>query len=61
MANKRKRIVIPLVISIIIGFTLVSNSKLENTRNIDMLQLIVFGMALGVLIVNLKTTYFDKQ
>jgi hypothetical protein len=59
--NKRKRILIPLVLMIIIGGFLISNSELENTRLLDIAQLVVLGMLLGVLLTNLKATYWNKK
>jgi len=59
--NNRKKITIPLILIIIIGGFLISNSELENTRLVDIAQLIVFGMLLGVLIANLKTAYWNKK
>ncbi len=59
--NNRKRIIIPLVLMIIIGSFLISNSELENTRLVDIAQLVVFGVLLGVLIANLKTIFGKKN
>ena len=53
--NNRKRIVIPLVLVIILVTSLLSNNTLENTRLIDMVQLVALGVLLGVLIANLKS------
>ena len=59
--NKGKRIVMPLVLIIIIGSFLISNSELENTRFVDIAQLVVLGMLFGVLLAILKTTYWNKK
>jgi len=59
--DNRKRIIIPLALMIIIGSFLISNSELENTRLVDIAQLIAFGMLLGVLIGNLKTIFGKKN
>ncbi len=59
--NNRKKITIPLVLIIIIGGFLISNSELENTRLVDIAQLVVFGMLLGVLISNLKAIFRKKN
>lgn len=59
--NNRKRIVIPLVLMIVIASFLISNSELENTRLVDIAQLVVFGILLGVFITNLKTVFWKKK
>lgn len=59
--NNRKRIIIPIAVMVIIGSSLISNNELENARLIDMAQLVVIGMLLGVLIANLKSILWDKK
>ena len=59
--NDKKRIIIPLILLIVIGTSLTSNSELANTRNIDIVQLVVFGILLGVFIANLKTVFWNKE
>ena len=56
----RKKIFIPLVLLIIIGSFLLSDAELGTTRAVDIVQLIVFGMLLGVLIVNLVAKFRKK-
>ena len=58
--KERNKIIIPLVLMIILGGFLLSNSELANTRAVAIVQLIVSGMLLGILIVNLKAL-FDKK
>ena len=59
--NDKKRIIIPLILLIVIGTSLTSNSELANTRNVDIVQLVVFGILFGVFIANLKTVFWNKE
>ena len=59
--NDKKQIIIPLILLIVIGTSLTSNSELANTRNIDIVQLVVFGILLGVFIANLKRVFWNKK
>jgi hypothetical protein len=61
MMKNRKRIIIPIAVMLIIGGSLTSNNELENARLIDIVQLIVIGMLLGILIANLKTIFWNKK
>jgi hypothetical protein len=59
--KNRKRIIIPIAVMVIIGGSIISKNELENARLIDIVQLIVLGMSLGVLIANLKSIYWNKK
>jgi len=58
--KNRKQLVIPLILMIIIGSSMTSNSNFASTRNIDIVQLIAFGMLLGIFIANLKVKFLNK-
>ena len=59
MKNRRK-IIIPLALLIIVGTTIASSSKFENTRAVDMALIVAFGLLLGVLIANVKANFIKK-
>lgn len=45
---------------VILASSFISRSNLENVRYVDIVQLIVFGMLLGIVIANLKSMYNNK-
>ena len=50
-------VIVVLILLLVIGESLLSNSKLENTRTEEIVQLVAFGMLLGTLVVNLIAGY----
>lgn len=60
MKNKRN-ITIPAVLIIVIISTLITTSKLDNIRAVDALQLLALGALIGILIVNLKIRFRNRN
>jgi hypothetical protein len=59
--NNRKRIIIPIILLVIIGSSLLSNNELGSARLIDIVQLVATGILLGILIVNLKKIFGNNK
>jgi len=60
MKNKRN-ITIPVVLMIVIISSLITSSRLENIRTVDILQLLALGALIGILIVNLRMYFRNKN
>jgi len=58
--KKNMRLIIPIVFIIIIGSSFITNSKLENIRLVDIVQLVVIGIFIGLLIANLSAKFWKK-
>ena len=58
--SDRKQLIIQIISIAVLGISLITMSELENTRNVVIVQLIVFGMFLGAFIATLKTMFWKK-
>jgi len=59
--KSKRNITIPVVLMIVIISSLITSSRLENVRAVDILQLLALGTLFGILIVNLRMKYRNKD
>lgn len=59
--KSKRNITIPIILMIVVISSLITGSRLENIRIVDILQLLALGTLLGILIANLKINYRNKN